>query len=122
MSLFSKEIRHKLAPVLKRHDIARAAIFGSFAVNQISEPEFFKLQQPQEAVIRRLEIIGEATKNLPADFRKKYSDVLWSEIARMRDKLIHGYFGVDLKLTFDIVKKDLPELKDKILKILKEMK
>ncbi|GEM_PF-3177632 len=58
MSLFSKEIRHKLAPVLKRHDIARAAIFGSFAVNQISEPEFFKLQQPQEAVIRRLEIIG----------------------------------------------------------------
>lgn len=90
-------------------------------MNGVSEEKFFDSVQLQDAIIRRLEIIGEATKNIPSSFREKYSDVPWSELARTRDKLIHGYFGVDLNLTFDIVKKDLPELKDKILKILKEI-
>lgn len=86
----------------------------------VSKERFLNSVQLQDAVIRRLEIIGEATKNLPTEFRKKYSDVPWSEIARMRDKLIHGYFGIDLNLTFDIVRKDIPGLKEKISKILKE--
>jgi len=85
----------------------------------ISKEKFLDSVQLQDAVIRRLEIIGEAVKNLPPGFRKKHADVPWSEIARTRDKLIHGYFGVDLALTWDIVKKDLPDLKKKIKKILK---
>lgn len=84
----------------------------------ISKEKFLDSVQLQDAVIRRLEIIGEAVKNLPPGFRKKHVDVPWSEIARTRDKLIHGYFGVDLTLTLDIVKKDLPDLKKKIKKIL----
>ncbi|MBU4190535.1 MAG: DUF86 domain-containing protein [Candidatus Thermoplasmatota archaeon] len=84
----------------------------------ISKEKFLDSVQLQDAVIRRLEIIGEAVKNLPPGFRKKHADVPWSEIARTRDKLIHGYFGVDLTLTWDIVKKDLPDLKKKIKKIL----
>lgn len=84
----------------------------------ISKEKFLDLVQLQDAVIRRLEIIGEAVKNLPPEFRKKHADVPWNEIVRTRDKLIHGYFGVDLTLTLDIVKKDLPDLKKKIKKIL----
>ena len=70
----------------------------------------------------KIEIIGEATKNIPSSFREKHIDVPWSEMARTRDKLIHGYFGVDLDLTFDIIEKDLPKLKKQILKILKGLK
>lgn len=88
----------------------------------ISRREFRKSVQLQDAVIRRLEIIGEAAKNVPKSFRKKYSDLPWSEMARTRDKLIHGYFGVDIDLTYDIIKKDLPELKDKISNILKKLR
>ncbi|MCX6822164.1 MAG: DUF86 domain-containing protein [Candidatus Aenigmarchaeota archaeon] len=90
-------------------------------VKEISEKQFFEETQVQDAIIRRIEIIGEATKNLPNGFRKKHSEVPWNEITGARDKLIHGYFGVDLDLTWDIVKKDLPELKKKVEKILKEI-
>lgn len=83
----------------------------------ISREKFLKSVKTQDAVIRRLEIIGEATKNLPRDFRKRYADVPWSELAKMRDKLIHGYFGIDLELTWKVVKQDIPELKTQILKI-----
>ena len=79
------------------------------------------LKYMQDAVIRRLEIIGEATKNIPEEFTKKHSEVPWSGIAKMRDKLIHKYFGVDLDLTWDVLKDDLPSLKEKIKKILREV-
>jgi uncharacterized protein with HEPN domain len=84
----------------------------------ISKNDFLASVQIQDATIRRLEIIGEAAKNIPNEFREKYTYVPWSEMARMRDKLIHRYFGVDLNLTWDVVKRDLPELKEKLKKIL----
>lgn len=65
----------------------------------LSRENFLDSAQLQDAIIRRQGIIGEATKNVPAEFRKKHTEVPWSEIARTRDKLIHGYFGVDLDLT-----------------------
>ena len=83
--------------------------------------DFSESQLHQDAVIRNLEIIGEAVKNLPAEFKKEHPEVPWSEIARTRDKLIHGYFGVDLKLTFEIVEDDLPGLKKNITKILNQL-
>ncbi|HOK34765.1 MAG TPA: DUF86 domain-containing protein [Candidatus Paceibacterota bacterium] len=86
----------------------------------ISKKDFLKSTKTQDAVIRRLEIIGEATKNLPEEFIQKYPEIPWGELARLRDKLIHGYFGVDLNLTFEIVNKDLPKLKKQISKIVKE--
>ena len=88
--------------------------------NRISEDDFMKSVQIQDAVIRRLEIIGEATKNLSADFRKKHSNIPWEQMARMRDKLIHGYFGVDLMTVWEVVEEDLPELKKKINKLLSD--
>ncbi len=80
----------------------------------ISKDEFFKDVKAQDAVIRRIEIIGEAAKNVPPEFRQKHAGIPWAEMARTRDKLIHGYFGVDLELTWNIIKADLPKLKDKI--------
>jgi uncharacterized protein with HEPN domain len=72
----------------------------------------------QSAVIRELEIIGEATKNLPDDIRKHFKDIPWNKLSGMRDKLIHGYFSVDLKEVWNTVKKDISILKSGIEKIL----
>ena len=77
--------------------------------------------EKQSAVIRQIEIIGEATKNLPPDFVEKYKAVPWSNIIGMRNKLIHHYFGVDFETVWKAVKKDLPKLKKEIMKIKKEL-
>jgi len=65
----------------------------------------------QDAVIRRIEIIGEAAKNLPRDFKEKRPDVPWKKMAGMRDIIAHEYFGVDIKLTWRVATEDLPRLK-----------
>jgi len=72
----------------------------------------------QDAIIRRIEIIGEAIKSLPTNFIKKYSEVPWKEIAGTRDKLIHGYFGVDLDIVWKIVREDISQLKKMVQGIL----
>ncbi|MBI2560452.1 MAG: DUF86 domain-containing protein [Planctomycetes bacterium] len=86
----------------------------------LAEEEFYKNRQVQDAVVRRLEIIGEAVKNLDDDFRNKYQYIPWKKIAGMRDVVIHEYFGVKLKRVWDVVKKDLPDLKQKILLIMEK--
>lgn len=78
----------------------------------VSKERFLKDALVQSAVIRQLEIIGEAVKNLSPSFRKRHKNVPWKDIAGLRDKLIHGYFGVDISLVWGICEKDLPELKD----------
>jgi uncharacterized protein with HEPN domain len=87
----------------------------------LSQEEFSQDSQAQDAVIRRLEIIGEAVKNLPEDFRVKYADVPWRQIAGLRDVLIHGYFGVNLNRVWLVIEKDLPDLKEKVAQVLKEL-
>ena len=72
------------------------------------------------AVIRKLEIIGEATKNVPEKIRQQYPQVPWRQMAGMRDKLIHAYFGVDYLLVWETVKDVIPPLLPIIKQILKE--
>lgn len=72
------------------------------------------------AVIRKFEIIGEATKNIPEVIRKKYPEIPWKDIAGMRDKLIHAYSEVDLKLVWTTIHQRLPKLKSTIEKLLEE--
>lgn len=79
---------------------------------------FKKTRLIQSAVIRELGIIGEATKNLVDDIRKTFKNIPWIKIAGMRDKLIHGYFTVDLKEVWNTAKKDIYTLKIGVEKIL----
>jgi len=82
--------------------------------------EFEKDQKTIDAVVRNIEILGEAVKNISQGFREKYINVEWSEIARTRDKLIHFYFGIDKEVIWDIVNVDIPKLFEKLRQILKE--
>lgn len=75
-----------------------------------------------DAVVRNLEIIGEAVKNIPANIKEKYADIEWKKIAGLRDILAHEYFGVDLVVLWDIVENKLPVLKKQVAYILKNVK
>ena len=72
----------------------------------------------QDAIIRNIEIIGEAVKNISETLKKKYPNIEWKEIAKTRDKLIHSYFGVDLEVVWDIANVDIPRLMEKIKEII----
>jgi uncharacterized protein with HEPN domain len=74
----------------------------------------------QDAVVRNLEVIGEATKSLSTGLREKYPDVPWKGMAGVRDRLIHDYFGVNLDIVWDIVTVELPALESQIEAILQQ--
>ena len=77
-----------------------------------------KSKLKQSAIVRQIEIIGEAAKNIPNSFRNDHQSIPWKDIAGMRDVIIHGYFKVDLNAVWKVIKEDLPILKRKIKKIL----
>lgn len=87
----------------------------------IKKEDFLNNKEKQNAIIRSLEIIGEAVKNIPLEIRKKYPNTPWKEIAGTRDRISHHYFGVDLSLIWNIVKENMPELKKEIKRIKMEL-
>jgi len=89
-------------------------------VQGVTEEYFYTSTEKQDLVVRRLEIIGEATKNLPAEFRKKHSDVPWKSIAGLRDVIIHQYFGIEYDVIWDTVVNLLPILKKQIEQLIRE--
>jgi uncharacterized protein with HEPN domain len=86
-----------------------------------SKEDFMNSTQLQDAVIRRIEIIGEASRNIPSEIQEEYSHVHWEEAKGMRNILIHEYFGVDLELTWQVVKQDLPKLREQMLALKEEL-
>lgn len=92
------------------------------STEKLNKKDFIEDKNIVDATIRRLEIIGEAVKNLPIDFMGRYPEVPWSDIAGFRDVMIHGYFKVDLDKVWNIIEGDFPDLKQKIEKIKKELK
>ena len=72
------------------------------------------------AFVRSLEVVGEAVKNLSDEFRKKYPEIPWKEIAGMRDKLIHEYFGVNYRIVWKTVQQEIPKLKKQVEEIMKK--
>ena len=79
--------------------------------HNISKAEFDNNVMLQDAVIRNIEIIGEATKRISPAMKNEYPDIPWREMAGMRDKLIHDYLGVDIDVIWETVKNDIPQLK-----------
>nr|MDO8099753.1 DUF86 domain-containing protein [Candidatus Njordarchaeota archaeon] len=79
---------------------------------------FEKDKKTRDAVVRNLEVIGEAAKNIPEETRRKHSDINWRVVAGMRDRLIHEYFGVSVQITWETVKNDLPTLERIVRKIM----
>jgi uncharacterized protein with HEPN domain len=79
---------------------------------------FFASDLVQSAVIRQIEIVGEAVKNLSAELTQREAGVPWKQIAGARDRLIHGYFRVDLEAVWAMVERDLPPLRENIRRII----
>lgn len=86
----------------------------------MTEVKFSRDVDTQDATLRRLEVIGEAVRNLPDSFKKKHSEIPWKKIAGLRDVLIHEYFGVDMELVWKIANKDIPKLKKQIKNLLEK--
>jgi uncharacterized protein with HEPN domain len=86
----------------------------------MSLEEFSSDRKTVDAVLRNLEVIGEASKNVPADVRANHPEADWKRIAGLRDILIHQYFGVDLVIIWDVIEKKLPELEQQAERMLRE--
>jgi len=101
-------------------DICESTLAIEEYIQNLAEDEFYSNRQVQDAIIRRLEIIGEAVKNVDDDFRNKYPQIPWKKIAGMRDIIAHEYFGVKLERVWDVVRKDLPHIKQQMLLIMEK--
>lgn len=109
----SKEPKVFLAHILDSIDF----VF-EYAKN-LSADDFQRSTEKQDAVMRRIEIIGEAVKNLPDDFKAQHPEIPWKQIAGTRDNLIHEYFGVDPRTVWSIITDDLPKLREQINDLLR---
>ena len=87
----------------------------------MSFDDFVKDDKTASAVIRKLEVIGEATENIPESIRERYKDIPWKDMARMRGKIIHFYFGVDYEIVWKVIIQRLPQIKPLIKKLLEEL-
>lgn len=107
-SLYLRDILHAMQSIEK---FVENIDFDKFKQNDIIS----------SAVIRKFEIIGEATKHIPEEIRQKYSEIPWKEMAGMRDRLIHFYFGIDYNLVWRSIKERLPKLISMLKKAVEEV-
>jgi len=91
-------------------------------ITDMTYEEFLKDEKTIFAVIRAIEVIGEALKHVPSELRQKFSDIPWRDITGMRDILVHEYFGVDLETVWETVKTDIPSIKPPIVELLDNLK
>ncbi len=94
------------------------AIDAALEYTEDGRDPFFGDRKTQDAVIRNIEVLGQAVKGLSGETRAHDESIAWRQIAGMRDKLIHEYFGVDLALVWDVVERELPALRPKIAALL----
>jgi len=101
-------------------DILDAAERAERFLGEMDLNAFLADDKTNFAVVRALEIIGEATKNVPEEIRGRYPQVPWRDMAGMRDKLIHAYFGVNLSRAFEVVRREIPKMKPHVRRALDE--
>lgn len=94
-------------------------VFNSISGN-LSVEAFLADETLKRAVVRSLEIIGEATKKIPADTKVKWNTIQWKNMAGMRDRLIHDYMGVNYTIVWDVMKNKIPEMSKQISEFLTE--
>jgi uncharacterized protein with HEPN domain len=102
--------------IFVEHIIENIEDIENFTEN-VEKEDFLENKEKQNAIIRSLEIIGEAVKNISPKLKTKYKNIPWKEIAGTRDKITHHYFGVDLELIWKIIKENLSILKEQMLTI-----
>ena len=90
-------------------------------IKDISYEEFLDDNKTLDAIIRCIEVIGEAAKNIPDDIRNKYPSIPWRDMSGIRDKIIHSYFKVDYETVWLVVKEEIPKLKPMIVKVLEDL-
>lgn len=86
-------------------------------IEGMSQDSFESDEKTNDAVVRNLEIIGEAANRLPKDFKNKHSEIEWDKIVGLRHRIVHEYFGVDLSLIWQILENDIPAFKYSLEKI-----
>lgn len=103
----------KDSQVFLQHILESIAAIQEYAEG-LSKEEFLGNQEKQDAITRRLEIIGEAVKNLSDDFKDEHPEIAWYKAMGIRNILIHHYFGIDLEIVWETVQKSIPEFKEQI--------
>lgn len=91
------------------------------ASSEIQREDFLQDETLRRAFVRSLEVIGEAAKKIPPDVRARYPMVEWRAISSMRDRLIHGYFGVDYEIVWDVVTRKVPLLRDQMENVIPDL-
>ena len=104
----------KRDPLILLEDIMLAIQKIGRYTSQMDHDAFLGNELVIDGVARNLEIIGEATRQLPEEFRRSHAEVPWSEIAGLRNRIVHDYFGLDLEIIWEIVQHDLPQLENMI--------
>lgn len=112
----------KREPNLYLEDILASIFRIEEYTKDLSYETFCKDQLTIDAVVRNFEILGEAIKNLPKEFKEQHSDVPWKKAIGMRNRIIHDYFNVDLLIIWESVKEDIPEVGKIVAKVVNELK
>ena len=102
-----------------RH-ILDETIYLSHQIRGLSKKQFLQDETLKRAFVRSIEIIGEASKQVTEDIRQKYPQIQWKAMAGMRDRLIHGYFGIDYDIVWDVLIQKIPKLNESIKDILEK--
>ena len=102
-------------------DISEACRRILLYCRELNYSGFMNDVKTQDAVVRNLEIIGEAVKNIPSEITAKYPFIPWSDFAKLRDKLIHHYFGVNFDIVWGIIEDSLPEFLRQVEEIIKKV-